>query len=363
MATRRWAFRVLAALVLLTVGGAGGWAVRATLEPAEDALESPSFTLVAAQTGAVGHSIRLNVSAQWTARRRVANQAAGTITSLVFENGDRARPGDSLYTVDLHPVVVAEGSVPAFRDLSQGVRGDDVAQLQDLLNGLGYQAGEVDGRYDVGVYWAVRAWQRDLGVAVDGTVRRGAVVFVPTLPARLALDGSYDVGSPLGGGEEMVLVLRGSPSFRIVLPEGQAELVEPGMAVEIPRDDGEPWHAEVAEVRRHSDEAGPGGAVAVLAGTGDGPICADSSGGVPLGEESLLPSVIHIVPEVSGTTVPASAIVTTADGEPAVIDADGGIQPVEVVASAQGLAVVEGIEAGDKVQVPGELPADPPAEP
>lgn len=360
---RRWAARLSAALVLFAVGVAGGWAVRATLEPAADVLQPPPFTLVAAQSGVVGHSIQLNTSIQWTARMKVANQAAGTITSFEFENGNRARPGDALYTVDLRPVVVAEGAVPAFRDLSQGAEGDDVAQIQVLLNVLGYEAGEPDGRYDAGVYWAVRAWQGDLGVTVDGSVQRGDVVFVPSLPARLALDGSYDVGSSLGGGEGMVQVLRASPSFRIVLPEGQASLVEPGMAVEIGRSDGAPWRAVVAEIRRQSDEAGPGGAVAVLASAGDGPVCAESCGEVPLGDESLLPSTIHIVAEVSGTTVPASAIVTTADGQAAVVLGNGAVEPVDVVASAQGLAAVEGIEPGDKVQVPGELPADASAEP
>lgn len=359
----RWVAWSFAALVLLAVGGAGGWAVRATLEPAEDVLKSPPFTLVAAQAGAVGHSIQLNTSAQWTAESKVANQATGTITSLEFKNGNRARPGDLLYTVDLRSVVVAEGPVPAFRDLGQGAQGEDVAQLQNLLNGLGYRAGEADGQFDTALYWAVRAWQRDLGVTADGSVRRGDVVFVPALPARLAFDGSYDVGSSLGGGEEMVLVLRAAPSFRIVLPEGQAGLVEPGMEVEIPRDDGEPWHAVVAEVRRQDGQAGTGGAVAVLASRDEDPICARSCGEVPLGDESLVPSIIHIVPEVSGTTVPASAIVTNADGQPAVVLASGEVRPVEVVASATGVAAVAGIEPGDQVRVPGELPADEAARP
>jgi hypothetical protein len=55
-------------------------------------------------------------------------------------------------------------------------------------------------------------------------------------------------------------------------------------------------------------------------------------------------------------TVPAAALVTTAAGQTAVVLASGELRPVEVAASATGMAVVDGVEAGEPVRTPGELP-------
>lgn len=350
------AILALATIGLLAVGVAGGWALRTMLAPAPDVLDGQLYTLVTAEHGSVGRSLRLNTTAAWTTERVVANQAAGTVTSLALDAGAEVRPGDVLYTVNLRPVVAAEGEVPAFRDLAPGAEGADVAQLQQLLRTLGYEVGSEDGRFGPTVNAAVRAWQRDLGMEVDGVVRRGDLAFVPELPARLALDPELRVGAGLAGGEPAVQVLPMEPTFTIVLPENQARLVAPGTAVEIPRDGGEPWHAEVTEVRRATDEAAS--PVAVLAGTGGEPICRDQCRRLSVQEEVLLDSRIQVVPERSGVTVPAAAVVTTAAGDTVVVLATGELRPVEVVASASGTAVIEGVEAGARVRTPGELPAE-----
>lgn len=48
--------------------------------------------------------------------------------------------------------------------------GADVLELQERLNELGYPVGEVDGAYGPATAGAVRAFQRDQGLAVDGVV-------------------------------------------------------------------------------------------------------------------------------------------------------------------------------------------------
>lgn len=340
---------------VLVAGMAGGWGLRTMLAPAADVLESPGYTLVTAEQGTVGQSVRLNASAQWSPETVVANQAAGTITSIELDSGAEVKAGEGVYTVDLRPVVVAEGVVPAFRDLGSGAEGEDVTQLQELLLAAGYELGEADGRFGAVVEWAVRAWQRELGVEPDGVVRRGDIVFVPGLPARLAIDPELAVGSSLGGGEPAVQVLPDRPRFTITLPEGQARLVSPGMAVEIPRDDGEPWRAEITDVRQPAEEGGA--PVAVLAGVDGTPVCRGDCDQVPVEREVLLPSLIRVVPERSGVTVPAAALVTTAAGQTAVVLNSGELRPVDIVASASGLSVVEGVEVGEQVRTPGEIPA------
>jgi hypothetical protein len=192
------------------------------LVPAEDLLEAPAYTLVTAQDGTVGQSLRLNTAVEWSPEQVLANQAPGTVTTVELENGVEVQPGQALYTVDLRPVAVGVGAVPAFRDLRVGDQGADVRQLQALLETLGYAVGEPDGRFGVAADSAVRAWQRGPGIEVDGVVRRGDVVFVPGLPARLALDPEIAVGKALAGGEPAVQVLPDEPSFTITLPENQA---------------------------------------------------------------------------------------------------------------------------------------------
>jgi peptidoglycan hydrolase-like protein with peptidoglycan-binding domain len=340
---------------LVLVGIAGGWALRTMLAPAADVLQGQGYTLVTAVYGTVGQSLRLNVTAEWTPELVVANQATGTVTTVELDTGAEVAPGDPVYTVDLRPVVVAAGEVPAFRDLGHGSQGDDVAQVQELLRTLGHPVGPADGRFGTAVHEAVRAWQRDLGVAADGVVRRGDVVFVPALPARLALAPEVVVGAAVAGGEPAVQVLPRAPSFTITLPDNQARLVSPGTAVEMPRDDGAAWRATVSEVRPAGEGAGP---VAVLVGVEGAPVCRDACDQVPVQSDTLLPGLIQVVPEESGVTVPAAALVTTAAGQTGVVLDSGQLRPVEVVASASGVAVVEGVEVGEQVRTPGEIPAE-----
>lgn len=335
------------AVVLLLVGGAGGWALRTLLAPPADVLAAPAYTLVTAQSGTVGHSLRLNTAAQWSASAQVVNQAAGTVTSHVHRGGSRASAGEVLYTVDLRPVVVAEGAVPAFRDLRLGTRGEDVAQLQRMLRALRYNVGAPSNAFGATLDRAVRVWQRDRAVPVDGVVRRGDVLFVPTLPARLSLHPDFVVGASVTGGEPAVQILPAAPTFTISLQEGQARLVEPGMAVQL-SPAGATWRAEVTEVR--SGE--PGRFVATLSGVGGAQICGEACEQIPLGDPTLLPSVIWVVPEVSGVTVPAAAVTTNASGQTGVILASGEFRPVRVLASATGMAVVTGLEPGAQVRNP-----------
>lgn len=338
------------ALAAMVTGALGTWAVLRVLSPQADVLEAPGYTLVTAQRGTVGQALRLNTSALWEADAELANQASGTVTSVGLSDGVVAEPGAQLYTVDLRPVVVAAGVVPAFRDLSWGDRGADVAQVQAMLAALDYAPGEPDGAFDAAVDSAVRAWQRDVGVTVDGVVRRGDIVFVPSLPARLALAPEVAVGAVLTGGEPMVRVLPATPVFSIALPENQSRLVTAGMKVDITAADGRRWSAEVTAVA--TDESGS--PTARLGGIGGAPICTDDCTLIPYGETMLLPSVIHVVPEIEGVTVPAAAVVTAADGRAGVVLESGEFHPVTVVAGASGMVVVEGIDDGTRVRIPGE---------
>ena len=67
----------------------------------------------------------------------IYNRISGTITQLA-PIGSVVQPGQTLYRVDNSPVLLFDGSVPAYRDLSPGVtNGPDVQELnQNLVTGI-----------------------------------------------------------------------------------------------------------------------------------------------------------------------------------------------------------------------------------
>ena len=214
---------LLVGLLCLLFGVAGGWALRTLFEPPEDVLASPGFTLVESRRGTVAQSLRLNASVQWIPELTLVGQVSGMVTTVDLVDGEQRGPGTVLFTVGLRPVVVAVGDVPAFRDLSVGAEGLDVLQLQQMLADLGHDPGEVDGRFDATVRNAVREWQGALGVTADGVVRVGDIVFVPRLPASLALPPELQVGVMLSAGGPVLHVLPHRPISRWCFPKDRLD--------------------------------------------------------------------------------------------------------------------------------------------
>ncbi|MBY0222686.1 spore cortex-lytic enzyme [Mammaliicoccus sciuri] len=56
------------------------------------------------------------------------------------------------------------------RDLAKGAKGDDVIELQARLQYIGFYHGEIDGNFGYGTYWALRNFQEQYGMPVDGIV-------------------------------------------------------------------------------------------------------------------------------------------------------------------------------------------------
>lgn len=67
---------------------------------------------------------------------------------------------------------VQEQRVYAFTDqvIQRGASGEDVIELQSRLKYIGYYTGKVDGVFGWGTYWAVRNFQEQFGLPVDGLV-------------------------------------------------------------------------------------------------------------------------------------------------------------------------------------------------
>lgn len=65
---------------------------------------------------------------------------------------------------------VENGTVQAFSNqvIQQGATGDDVIELQSRLQYLGFYNGKIDGVFGWGTYWALRNFQYEFGMKIDG---------------------------------------------------------------------------------------------------------------------------------------------------------------------------------------------------
>ena len=113
----------------------------------------------------------------------VINQARGTYTKLPAA-GQVIAQGQVLYRVNDRPVVLLYGSTPAYRTLSAGASGPDVAELNADLVALGYatraQLSPTSASFGPATTTAVKKLQAALGVTQNGTLTLGQAVFEPT---------------------------------------------------------------------------------------------------------------------------------------------------------------------------------------
>ncbi|MBV9817729.1 MAG: HlyD family efflux transporter periplasmic adaptor subunit [Solirubrobacterales bacterium] len=112
----------------------------------------------------------------------VINQARGSYTDLPAR-GQVISQGRVLYRVNDSPVVLLRGSTPAYRTLSAGATGPDVAELNADLVALGYatraQLSPTSASFGSATTTAVEKLQAALGVTQTGTVALGQAVFEP----------------------------------------------------------------------------------------------------------------------------------------------------------------------------------------
>lgn len=347
---RRWPWWALAGAVFAAASAGIGWAAATVMSPASAVLEQPAHTYVRVAEGEVGSSISLNTVASWTPTPVGANRAVGVVTSIGVATGDEVSDGSALYTVDLRPVVVAQGDVPAFRAIGPDVEGPDVAQVQAMLAARGLFSGSADGKAGVRTVASIKAWQRTVGVEATGVIEVGDVIFVPSLPMRVALDQDVLVrGATLSGGEAVLQGLPETPDFEVPVTDSQASMMPAGTRVEISSPTGGLWVGFAGEQR---SDAQSGTVVVELAGEDGAVICGESCSEVAVVGQQLLASRIITAPTVTGLVVPSAALVTGADGRTAVIDDDGERISVSVIASARGMSVVEGVDEGTMVRVP-----------
>lgn len=346
--------RVAGVLLAAAMVGAGFWAGRLTMQPQTATNDLPdSNVLVEVTEQTVGRALNFNVAVSQPRRALAANALAGVVTE-VRPSGEVA-VGDVLYRVAGIPVRAVQGAVPFYRALGPGDKGEDVRQVQNALVALKL-LGAADGTYGEGTDRAVRAWQRRLRTPVTGRIELGELVAVPKLPAWLMLDAkALSLGGVLAGGEKIVYGSTGEPSFVLRLGQQQAQMVPQTATVELSHA-GHEWRAVIATTKQNEQ----GETLLHLTAPDGGPVCGADCASVAADGEVYILSRVGVVPPASGPAVPAAAVTTQPDGSASllVVDAAGTRtpRPVTVRASQNGIAIVDGVRVGERVQVLGDAP-------
>ena len=334
-------------MVAALAGGGGFVAGRATFTPpAVEAELKPAASYTVAE-GEVGRSTEFPLGVRWPSREVGFAATEGTVTEVLLDPTEVVSAGAVLYTVDLRPVVVALGQIPAFRDLAEGDSGTDVRQLQDFLIAEGYLRAQADGKFGAATTAGVKAWQRAVGVERTGSVGASDLVYVPELPARVSLTDKVAVGSRLLAGDPTVTVITGAPELTITV-SSSAVLPASGTSVSVTY--GE--HKWLGRIGSALESEAAGETALLLESIAEGPLCGVDCGALPLGAKPDGGRVaVQIVPAATGPVVPVAALGQDPTGGTTVTALDGTAIPVTVLATDGSRVVVDGVAPGTVIRV------------
>jgi peptidoglycan hydrolase-like protein with peptidoglycan-binding domain len=165
--------------------------------------------------------------------------SGGTTYSSLPAAGTVVAQGQALYAVDGRPVSLLYGDQAAYRALTAGVSGPDVAQLERDLIALGFADSsnlQADGSFTAADAAAVSRWQAAAGVPRTGVVALGDMVFQPG-PVRVTTV-HVSPGSPVQPGAPIMDLTSSTRVVTVPLDPAAGDLVRQGDAVTVDLPDG-----------------------------------------------------------------------------------------------------------------------------
>ena len=361
----------LAVVVVLGAGAAGAWRA-GVFDPGHSGSsgsggsQHPPATAAVTRQDLVSQTPvdgTLGYAGSWT----VTGKGGGTLTWLPSP-GQVISQGQVLYKTDNgSPVVVLYGTVPAWRDLAEGMTGQDVSQLNHDLVRLGY----ADSADISALGWDYFSWETRYGVQQlqtargitypPGSLTLGSAVFEPTTLRVSQVNAS--LGGPAAGP-----VLTATSTRRVVtvaLPADQQSEVGVGDKVTVTLPDQSTTAGTISSVGTVATSSGG-------SGSSDSPGGSGSSATIPVYVTLAHPSVAGRMDQAPVTveittasapnalTVPVGALLARSSGGYAVeVTGAGGstrLVPVQVgpvFDDASGLVEVSGaLTPGERVVVP-----------
>jgi peptidoglycan hydrolase-like protein with peptidoglycan-binding domain len=285
------------------------------------------------------------------------------ISKLDVAAGDTIKNGERLAEIDGQPLFALTGTVPAWRDLTPGESGPDVAELQKALAALGYYDGyDTPGYFGSATEYAVYLYYEHLGYTPpsSGGVPASNVVFLPSLPATvIAVNGATgeQPGQPF-----LELAARGSLALTGELPPAYAAQVKTGLKVQI-FDEVTGIHATgtVANLGTATTTVPTGTIVDIGSGSSSSSSSSSSSGSSSSSSSSSSSNSSGETPFVPLTVRPATALAAALNGENVLVTVDTGqtegpvltVPVAAIVATASGTSFVTVVGAhGRQTQVP-----------
>jgi peptidoglycan hydrolase-like protein with peptidoglycan-binding domain len=222
----------------VTAAAAGGTWVAAS--PGGSGSVTPRTTTATAEVtrGDLVDTKSVDGRLTYSAEHKLAARTAGTLTAMPAP-GRMIRQGDVLYQLDRRPVVLLYGRLPLYRPLQQGTKGPDVRQLERALHALGYDRDTgmtVDTEFTAATARAVKAWQKDEGLAKTGSVDATQAVF---LPGAVRVAGtSAAVGDTVPIGRPVLTVTSTAQLVHVDLKATDQKLAVEGAKVSVELPDG-----------------------------------------------------------------------------------------------------------------------------
>jgi hypothetical protein len=164
----------------------------------------------------------------------VINRAGGTYTQLP-NAGDKVDCGGMLYRVSNRPVLLLCGTTPAYRSLSEGDSGPDVAELNANLVHLGYatraQLDPSSHDFTTATASALKKMRSKLGENQTGSLALDQAVFLPE-PVRIATV-TGELGAPAQPGSRVAQATSDTLEVEVNLDPSQQREVKTGDRAQI----------------------------------------------------------------------------------------------------------------------------------
>ncbi|HEY2508694.1 MAG TPA: hypothetical protein VGI58_19430 [Streptosporangiaceae bacterium] len=288
--------------------------------------------------------------------------------------GQTVRQGQMIYQVSGTPVVLLYGSVPAYRDLSEGMTGADATELNTDLVKLGYATAAALGPragwdyFSAATAAGVGLLQARLGLAVTGTLPLGQATFLPGPIRVTGLGTGAFPGGQATAGATVLTASSLTPVVTLSLDASMQTQLAAGNAVSVTMPDGSVTpgvisHVSVASAASSSQPDGS----ATPGGQGSGGSTATITVVVSLTDPSAAKGLNQVPVQVTITTgavrdvliVPVDALLARPGGGYEVeVTGPGGHRLVKVTPGmfddAAGTVQVTGhLTPGERVVVPG----------
>lgn len=340
---KRWLRFMGTGLGVAIAAGATGWAIGATLVGGGAATDQVEQSIwIQAEDSSIGSALNLSTTVKQPVRVVASNHLTGVVSAV--DTGEK-KSGDKLYSVSGKDVHVIQGSTPFYQDIAPKSSGQNVKQVEAFLKSLNFFTGTPDSSYDAGTARAIKAWQTSTGQKPDGVIELGRMVAISSLPAQIDLSEAISPGKQLAGGEDAVMAASGKRTFTLSLTAEQAAMIPQDSVVEVQHEKSI-WKSVIAQTSNEDT----GNIVHTLSAQDGGEVCGAQCTELPSGSNVTLRSKVIVVPATSGIGIPAAAITTDPSGQTQVTT-ESGPTHVKVLASGQGIVIVDGLEAGTKVRV------------